>query len=168
MSTSEPNPEQTDKEVKGEAPSELSQQEASPISNSFSASFQFIGPLPPPAIVEQYNRAAPDGANRIFLMAEREQEHRQKMQEKLVEAQVRDMQEDRKEKRLGQIFGLAIGLFSIAAGSVTAARGAQVPGALIGSSGVVGLVSVFVIGRRDQNSWERQLEASEIEDEDTD
>lgn len=43
-------------------------------------------------------------------MAEKEQAHRHEMQEKLVGYQVSDFRQDRNEKRLGQIFGFAIGV----------------------------------------------------------
>lgn len=36
---------------------------------------QLGGPLPPPEILKKYNEATPDGAERIFKMAEREQKH---------------------------------------------------------------------------------------------
>jgi uncharacterized membrane protein len=52
------------------------------------------------------------------------------------------------EARIGQIFALIIGLAVIVAGAYCATHGAQWPGAIIGSSGVVGLVSAFIIGRK--------------------
>ena len=103
-------------------------------------------------------------------MAEREQEHGHKMQEKLVDAQILDKKQERTEKRLGQIFGLTIGVVAILAGSATVVLNSsiagEVAGGLIGSSRVIGLVSVFVLGRREQKSAQyAQLESSDIEDE---
>ena len=53
---------------------------------------------------------------------------------------------------LGQIFGLIIGLVAIVSGALTATYGSQPAsrwvGGLIGGGGVIGLVSVFVLGRR--------------------
>ena len=34
------------------------------------------GPLPPPEVLEKYNSAVTNGADRIMLMAEKQQEHR--------------------------------------------------------------------------------------------
>ena len=36
----------------------------------------FAGPLPPPEILEQYNRLVPDAAERILTMAETQAAHR--------------------------------------------------------------------------------------------
>ena len=52
------------------------------------------------------------------------------------------------DRKLGQIFGFAIGLVAILAGSVTAVQGAEWAGLGIGGGGVIGLVSVFVLGKR--------------------
>ena len=41
-------------------------------------SLEWTGPLPPPQILEQYNAAMPDGAERVFKMAEAERDHRHK------------------------------------------------------------------------------------------
>ncbi|NJL82048.1 MAG: DUF2335 domain-containing protein [Chloroflexaceae bacterium] len=123
-------------------------------------SLSFVGPIPPPALLEQYNRVQPDAANRIIAMAEREEEHRHKMQEKLINAEIADRRQGRSEKRVGQIFGFSIGTIAIVAGSIVAVMGAQVPGTFIGLSGVTGLVSVFVIDRRSQ----QPPESSSLED----
>lgn len=134
---------------------ELRQESSDSSLGTLSASFQFTGPLPPPGILEQYERIQPGTADRIIKMAEAEQRHRQTMQEKLIDCQVLDVKQARFERRLGQFFGFGIGVVSILAGSVTAVMGAPIAGGLIGSTGVIGLVSVFVTGRRslpkDQN-----------------
>jgi len=81
-------------------------------------------------------------------MAEREQEHRQKMEQQDFRAAVGIADLEFNEARIGQIFGLIIGLAVINAGAYCATHGAPWPGALIGSAGVVGLVSAFIIGRK--------------------
>ena len=48
---------------------------------------------------------------------------------------------------LGQVFGLIIGLTAIISGSLTAYHGSPLAGGFIGGGGVIGLVSVFVLGR---------------------
>lgn len=147
-----------------------SQQGNSSLSQHISARVEFTGPIPLPETLEQYNRILPSAADRIISMAEREQEHRHKMQEKLVDSQVLDKKQERTEKRLEQVFGLTIGVVTIIAGSATVVLNSsiagEVAGGLIGSSGVIGLVSVFVLGRREQKSAQyAQLESSDIEDE---
>src|SRR5262245_61697042 len=49
---------------------------------------------------------------------------------------------------LGQVFGLVIGMTAIISGAVIAYHGSQWAGGFIGGGGVIGLVSVFVLGRR--------------------
>ena len=134
---------------------------------SIEASSSFVGPIPPPQILDKYNQILPGAADRILKMAEKEQSHRHEMQEKLVESQASDFRQDRNEKRLGQIFGFAIGVVSIISGSVTAIQGAPWAGGFIGSAGVVGLVSVFVVGRRDQQDSQtfQQLEDEDMDNE---
>ena len=155
--------EKADAEVVG---SEYSQQEDRAI---IEASFR-TGPIPDPITLEQYNRVLPNAADRIVSMAEKEQEHRHRMQEKLINAQVNDTQQEREERRLGQIFGLSIGVVSIVAGSITAILASPIAGGFIGSAGVIGLVSVFVLGRREQQNtqYPPQLESGDSEEDEED
>ena len=173
-SENEQHSEEAAEEVSAEAGSNGdSQREGSSLSQHsqhISASWQFTGPIPPPGIIGQYNSILPGAADRILSMAEKEQEHRHKMQEKLVDSQVLDQKQQRGEKRLGQFFGFIIGVVSIVGGSWTAVSSSSiatsVAGGFIGSSGVVALVSVFVYGRREeQNDQYGKLESSDIEDE---
>lgn len=165
----DPNSEEVAEEVSAEE-TNVDPQRGANLSHQFSASVEITGPIPSPTILEQYNRILPSAADRIISMAEREQEHGHKMQEKLVDSQILDKKQERTEKRLGQIFGLTIGVVAILAGSATVVLNSsiagEVAGGLIGSSGVIGLVSVFVLGRREQKSAQyAQLESSDIEDE---
>ena len=52
------------------------------------------------------------------------------------------------EIKLGQFLGFLIGVFTVAGGTYAATHGAQIPGALIGSGGVIGLVTAFIYGRK--------------------
>ena len=51
---------------------------------------EFSGPLPPPAILKQYDEIEPGLANRIVCMAEKEQEHRHGCENKCAKADSRD------------------------------------------------------------------------------
>lgn len=138
------------------------------LSQQISARVEITRPIPSAKILEQYNCILPSAADRIISMAEREQEHGHKMQEKLVDSQILDRKQERTEKRLGQIFGLTIGVVAILAGSATvilkSSIAGEVAGGLIGLSGVSGLVSVFVLGLREQKSAKyAQLENSDKE-----
>jgi len=109
---------------------------------------QFHGPIPPPNILAEYEKLLPGAADRILAMAESETAHRQMMEGKAVNAEIDGLKSEATDTRIGQIFGLVIGLTTVLAGAYTAVNGAQITGALIGTSGVVGLVSAFIVGRK--------------------
>lgn len=90
----------------------------------------------------------PGAAERILQMAEKEAAQRQTLVRKIVDAKIKDLEAQSQEIHLGQILGFAVGCNAIAAGAVTAILEAEVAGSFIGAGGVVGLVSVFVLGRR--------------------
>jgi len=102
---------------------------------------QFSGPLPPPAALEHYECILAGSADRIIAMAEREATHRHELEKSLINSEII-------ETRLGQILGFLIGSIAIIAGTYAAVNGAQITGSIIGSSGVVGLVTVFIYGRQ--------------------
>ena len=116
----------------------------------------YQGPIPHPSILAGYENVVPGAADRILQMAEREQQHRHKSDQTLINAEIEDARQDRYEARLGQIFGLVIGLSAIITGGVTAVRGAQIAGAFISSSGVAGLAAVFIVGRNQPSSDKTQ------------
>jgi uncharacterized membrane protein len=68
-------------------------------------SYGFIGPIPPPDIFAGYDRALPNGADRVMKMAEREQEHRHKMEDIIVG-------KESFEKRVGLVFAFALAAFT--------------------------------------------------------
>lgn len=102
---------------------------------------QFSGPLPHPDVLERYNQVAPHAADRIIAMAEQETSHRHNIEQAIVDNEF-------KEARMGQICALAIGSLAIISGAIISISGAPWAGAIIGGSGVVGLVSVFILGRK--------------------
>ena len=101
------------------------------------------GPLPSPEDLARYNEVIPNGAERIMIMAEKQQDHRFVLEKTAVTEQL-------KESSRGQIFGLIIGLVAILSGATCALFGSELAGSLIGGGGIAGLVSVFVLGRSKQ------------------
>lgn len=99
----------------------------------------FSGPLPPPHILSQYNEIVPGAADRIISLAENQSEHRQKIENKIIESDI-------KNSRLGLHYGLIIGLISVIGGTICILNGHEVPGSIIGGTGLTGLVGVFVYG----------------------
>ncbi|MCS2146891.1 DUF2335 domain-containing protein [Scandinavium manionii] len=107
----------------------------------------FSGPLPPPEIIRDYDQILPGGAERIFAMAEKEQAHRHEMDSTAVNGAIR------KDKR-GQWMGFSIAFIILAIASVFAWRGnTTFAGSLIAID-LLGLVSIFVLGRRRAKSDE--------------
>lgn len=112
------------------------------------------GPVPPPQILKGYGDVDPSFPQRILEMAENEQSHRHDMERETLDAQKDDLKRDRMEARLGQVFGLIIGLAAIVGGVVAAIMDAQWSGSIIGGGGVIGLVFVFIKGRHDASNPE--------------
>jgi uncharacterized membrane protein len=97
--------------------------------------------LPPPEILEYYEKIRPGFADRIVAAFESQGEHRRSLENRTLVAQV-------ELARRGQLFGFILGLTALTGGTLAAVLGAQWAGGFIGGSGVVGLVSVFVLGQR--------------------
>lgn len=109
---------------------------------------QFHGPVPHPSILMGYEEISPGFANRIIAMAESETAHRQAMEKKALEAEIQNFSCEAQDTKRGQIFGLIIGLATIFSGTFAVVKGYPWAGTFIGTGGVVGLVSVFIIGRK--------------------
>ncbi|NES23053.1 MAG: DUF2335 domain-containing protein [Symploca sp. SIO3E6] len=105
--------------------------------------------LPTPEMLAQYNDLGAEAAERIIAIAEKEQEHRHKMQEKLLDARLLALRQARNERRLWQVFAFALAVVSVICGSIAAMLGEPIAGEVIGAVGVVGLVVVFVFSFRE-------------------
>lgn len=121
--------------------------------------------LPDAMTIAKYEEILPGAAERILALTERQALHRQSLEEaeskasidalkkqhKLAEfesnAIAESMRKDFSEARIGQFCALGIGAFAFICGTYTAVNGAEIAGALIGSSGVAGLVTAFIAGR---------------------
>ncbi|NEP14419.1 MAG: DUF2335 domain-containing protein [Symploca sp. SIO2C1] len=112
----------------------------------------FAALLPAPEVLAQYNHLVGDAGDRIVAIAEKEQEHRHKMQEKLVDAQLFAQKQARNERRLWQVFAFSLAVVSVISGAIAAMLGQPIAGEVIGSIGVAGLVIIFVLGLREQKN----------------
>ncbi|WP_295400200.1 DUF2335 domain-containing protein [uncultured Thiocystis sp.] len=101
----------------------------------------FSGPLPHPAILQQYNDIQPDFAERILKLTEAEAAHRHDIVR-------RAMRLNAIETFLGQIFGLTVALAGFATTVWLGLAGQSDTASIVGGTTVVGLVTVFVTGRR--------------------
>ena len=116
---------------------------------------EFEGPLPHPKTLAGYERIEPGTANRIICLAENEARHRHEMEHKMLDAEIAGNRKEASEVFIGQLFGFVIAISTIVGGVYTAVNGAEWPGAVIGSTGVTGLVSVFVLGRKSSKNEEK-------------
>ncbi|HEV8657624.1 MAG TPA: DUF2335 domain-containing protein [Thermoanaerobaculia bacterium] len=98
---------------------------------------RFEGPLPPPAVLSGYNQALTDGAERIFRMAEKNQEHRHELETKVIEGNVR-------AQSRGQWFMFFISVLAITGGVYLISIGKDATGLGIIIGDLVGLVGLFV------------------------
>jgi uncharacterized membrane protein len=98
---------------------------------------QWKGPLPPPAVLREFDVLVPNGAERIFAQFEKESAHRRDCEEKQLKFLIRD-------SRIGQ--GLA-GLYALCAFGVTAyaiSIGANWVAGVLGGGTIVGGIVAFL------------------------
>lgn len=107
----------------------------------------FIGPLPHPSALKEYDSVLPGLAGRIVFMAEAEAKHRHGMDNEMARQNELIIKREFAERRIGQIFGLCIGVLSLVTSIVSIFLHAENAAMVIGGSTVVGLVTVFVFGR---------------------
>lgn len=102
---------------------------------------QFRGPLPPPAALERYDRLLPGAAERILRMAEQEQAAGHRFASDAVGVTAA-------ETKRGQSFGLVAALAALGVTAYLGFLGHAFAASVVGGTTVVGLATVFAIGRR--------------------
>ena len=102
---------------------------------------EFSGPLPPPDVLEKYERVSPGAAERIIAMVETQNSHRHELEKSLVNNGC-------KQASKGQNCAVTLGALAIIFGAIAGVSGAQWTGSVIGGLVVVGLVSAFIRSRR--------------------
>lgn len=101
---------------------------------------QFSGPLPPPHILAEYDKVLPGAAATILARAEKQSDHRMKLEKTVIPAQQR-------ESARGQIFGLIVAITGILIGGACILTGHDVAGATVIGIDLLGMVTVFVTGK---------------------
>jgi uncharacterized membrane protein len=135
-----------------DAPETVPVHEALPVQESLpgmggavlSAEYRHSGPLPDPRTLQMYDAVMPGLGERIVTMAEDEARHRRDLERKVVGSDV-----DR--ARDGQRMAFALAVFFLGASVWLALAGHPVPGTIIGTVDIVALVTVFIVGRREDN-----------------
>jgi uncharacterized membrane protein len=117
---------------------------------------QSTGPIPAPDVMRKYEELNPGFANRIMKMAEDEAAHRRAMESHVIELQGQDQRAYRRSELCGSIFGLTIGLAALGVAIAAIIMGSPMAGGFIGTTGVTGLVTSFILGRTMLSKQRRQ------------
>jgi len=113
--------------------------------------YSWSAPLPHPELLKKYNEAFPGCAERIVAMAEAQSAHRQKIESEVVNGNVYS-------QKTGLWLGFVLALIVISSGAWLVYNGRIEWGAGFIGVPLIALVSVFVLGKRDQN---RELRSSQ-------
>lgn len=104
----------------------------------------FSGPLPPPSILGDYNSIIPNGAERIMKMAENQSSHR-------IDLEKHAIKEELRQSKNGQIFGFILAILGMLIAFGLASLGHDTVAGIFGTTTIIGLVTIFVIGKRKQD-----------------
>lgn len=100
----------------------------------------FSGPLPHPEILKQYDEIVPGMAERILIMAEKEQEHQLHTDKQIVEAQINEI-------KFGRICGLLLILVLIILSAIFAYLNHPYL-ACVALSLILGIATIFVLRKK--------------------
>ncbi len=100
-----------------------------------------IGPLPHPAILQGYEDVLPGAAERIIALAEKQSAHRMGIESQVVT-------HESWRSWAGLCSGTAIALAFLGGSIGLTISGHEVAGAVLGAIDIVGITSVFILGRR--------------------
>lgn len=114
----------------------------------------FSGPLPKPAILQEYEAVLSGAADRILRMAEKQAEHRQLLEKTVIFG-------DSKRANRGLWAGFIVALCALGGAVFLVYTGHGVYGAILGSVDIVSLASVFVYGTAVRRS-ERKEKAVQL------
>ncbi|MEI7789113.1 MAG: DUF2335 domain-containing protein [Chlorobiaceae bacterium] len=101
----------------------------------------FIGPLPHPSVLRKYEQILPGSAERILIMAEKEQDKRHERVSKDSDGLI-DI------SNRGQTFALTVCLTALTISGVLGITGHDAIGSIIGGLDLVALAVVFISGRQ--------------------
>ena len=106
-------------------------------------SSSFSGPLPHPAILKEYNLVLKDGAERIMQMVEKQSSHRMSLEQHTIKEELR-------QSSRGQVFGFILGIVGLGLATWLTIQGHETIAGIFGATTIIGLVTVFVIGKKIQ------------------
>ena len=110
---------------------------------------QHSGPLPPPAMLEEYNKIVPNAAERIIKMAEDQSAHRIKLETQVISA-------DTRNSTFGIVSALVITLGVLVLAAYALKLGQTIAGGFLGTLGVGSIVGAFIYGTRSRQHEREQ------------
>lgn len=112
---------------------------------ALSAQQTFVGPIPHPDVLKGYEEISTGFADRIITMAEKQSEHRMKMESEKIHAESRDSSR-------GVWFAFILGIGSLAAATAIALTGqnaaSSIGGSLLGITGIGSIAVTFIKSTR--------------------
>lgn len=109
------------------------------------------GPLPDADTMIQYNSVIPNGADRIMIMAEKQQDHRMGLENKAVTSQL-------SQSKFGQIFGFILSVIIISACTYLSFTDHETTASILGGTTIISLAGIFVLGRRGKTPSKKTAE----------
>lgn len=135
------------------SPPDLAPRPPGTITRKTTAEFhQFAGPLPPPALLAEYDKVVPTAAERIIRMAEEQGAHRRSMEQQVIAHEIT-------LARRGQISGFTLALIGLIGGFALLAAGKDGYGIAAVITSLATLAGVLVFGR-----FRREREVREKEE----
>ncbi len=116
----------------------------------------FSGPIPPPAVLREYNEILPGAAERILRSAEIQSTHRQELEKIIVTG-------DDKRATRGQIFAGCISLVILSFSFILILFDKVLVGSIFGGGTILTLIGFFIYGKRSEGKEKNQKE-TELEE----
>lgn len=101
---------------------------------------EFSGPLPHPAILEQYEKILPGSAERILSMAEKQSNHRQTMEKRIIYSETF-------QAKVGMFFAFTIVIIALFIGGYLSLKGLPVSGLISLTTAIGVIVTTFGLKR---------------------
>ena len=117
----------------------------SPVVGISSVATSYSGPIPPPSLLEEYNRVIPGSAERIIALYEAQTNHRISLEKKVTNSDI-------VRSWAGLILGFIVAVMVMSCGTFLAYTNHEWVGGAMSLTGLGSLVGVFVYGSRSQRT----------------
>lgn len=111
----------------------------------------FAGPLPPPEMLKGYEDTLPGVADRIVSLAEKQSEHRRKLETGELQLNFEIVKTERRKSYLGTICGFIVVMTCIILGAFLIINGKESGGISSIISSLAALVGVFYFGKKKED-----------------